>query len=222
MKKYLFLLVLFSLISLEMQAQVKVFEGYVEFKSEFVGEGEEENLNMDMKYFIKGNRFRAELPSAEGTNILLSDGDKSYMLLPEIKKYLDLSGFETQANAEDNTIEDITKAKTGEMKDILGYKCEKYIFKESDNISEVWITKELGTFMFAATPMEKSIINNSIFKDGFFPLEIVIKEINGKETGKVYVTKIEKQQVNDSMFNIPADYTKMDMPSMDFNMNGEE
>ena len=76
--------------------------------------------------------------------------------------------------------------------------------------------------MFAATPMEKSIISNNIFKDGFFPLEIIIKELNGTEKGKVYATKIEKQKVGDSMFEIPSDYSKMDMPNMDFNQMGEE
>ena len=222
MKKYVNLFMFLFLVCITLHSQPKVFEGYVEFKSEFIGEGEDERINMDMKYFIKGNRFRAELPSQEGTSILLSDGDKSYMLLPDLKKYLDLSGFESAPNEEDNTVEDITKAKTGEVKEILGYKCEKYIFKESDNISEIWITNELGTFMFAATPMEKSIVNNNIFKDGFFPLEIIIKEINGRETGKVYATKIEKRKVDDNMFNIPSDYTKMDMPNMDFNTMGEE
>lgn len=222
MKKFYGIAVIILFLSTLVAAQPKSFEGYVEFKSEFSDDGTEGKLNMDMNYFIKGNRFRAELPSAEGTSILISDGNKSYMLLPDLKKYLDLSGFESKQSEGDNTVEDISKSKTGETKEILGYKCEKYVFKESDSISEVWITKELGTFMFAATPMEKSIISNNIFKDGFFPLEIIIKELNGTETGKVYATKIEKQKVGDSMFEIPSDYSKMDMPNMDFNQMGEE
>lgn len=222
MKKIIiYILVLFA-FNLILDAQTKEFEGYVEFKGEFYGEGEEEHLKMDMKYFIKGNHFRAELPSQEGMSILISDGKTSYMLIPDIKKYLDLSGFESEVNKEDNTEENIAKSKTGETKEILGHKCEKYVFKETDDISEVWITKELGTFMFAATPMEKSIVNNNIFKDGFFPLEIVIKEANGKETGKVYATKIEKRKIEDKMFEIPSDYTRMDMPNINFNETEEE
>ena len=87
MKRYFIYFIILFVFSVVIKAQTKEFEGYVEFKSEFVGEGENEQINMDMKYYIKGNNFRAELPAAEGTSILISDGKKTYMLMPEMKKY---------------------------------------------------------------------------------------------------------------------------------------
>ncbi len=220
-KKLLVVLLLIVGVNL-IKSQTKEFEGNVVFKGEFYDESVGENVTMNMNYFIKGNKFKAEIGTEEGNNILISDGSKTYMIIPQLKQYMDLTEFENEVEDEgDSTEEDLNKAKTGETKEILGYKCEKYIFKEGEEVTEVWVTKELGSFMFTATPAEKALVSNKHFKDGFFPLEIVIKDKNGKISGKVYATKLEKMKINDNEFTLPKEYTKMQIPNMEFNTEEE-
>lgn len=226
MKKGLLYFVLFSLISLsQIISQPKSFEGYVQFVSEFTDEESEQVINIDMDYYIKNDKFRVEIKAQEGSTVMLINKDHSYMLMPQANMYMELpSEIESkEEKKEDQNKDELAKARTGQKKSILGYDCELYVFNEEDSILEIWATNELGFFMFAATPMEQSQISNKYFTDGFFPLQIIIKDKIGKGKGKVEVIKIEKQSVADSMFEIPTGYNKMTMPSYEMpGMTGDE
>ena len=45
-------------------------------------------------------------------------------------------------------------------------------------------------------------------KEGGFPLRVTLAD----GSIPIEVTKIEKKRVNDTLFRIPADFSKMDMP----------
>ncbi len=224
MKKGLLYFVLFSLLCFsQIISQPKSFEGYVKFISEFADEESEQLLKIDMDYYIKKDKFRVEIKGGEGTSVMLINKDRSVMLMPQANMYMEFPNEidEPLGNKEDEN--EFAAARTGQKKTILGYECELYIFKEEESILEIWATDELGFFMFAANPMEQSQISNKYFVDGFFPLQIIIKDKIGTGNGKVEVVKIEKQSVADSMFEIPAGYSKMTMPSYEMpGMTGDE
>lgn len=227
MKNGLYCFVLFSLLSsYQIFSQPKSFEGYAQFISEFTDEESEQVIKIDMDYYIKNDKFRVEIKSAEGTSVMLINKDHSYMLMPQANMYMEFPNAVAEPNEQNGEKEDkneLAAAKTGQKKNILGYECELYVFHEEDSDLEIWATDELGFFMFAASPMEQSQISNKYFSDGFFPLQILIKDKVGTGTGKVEVLKIEKQSVADNMFEIPAGYSKMTMPSYEMpGMTGDE
>lgn len=222
MVKKILLLALILFVANGIKSQTKEFEGNIIFKGEFYDDSSDENITLTMNYLIKGKKFKAEIGTAEGNNILISDGVKTYMIIPQLKQYMDLTEFDdTEEIEETATEEELNQAKTGETKEILGFKCEKYSFKDDEDVTEVWVSKELGSFMFVATPAEKAIINNKHFKDGFFPLEINIIDKDGNVNGKVYAVKIEKKKVDDDEFVLPKDYTKMEIPYTEFETEEE-
>ncbi len=198
------------------KAQTNTFEGMVKYDAKFVDEQAEASLNMTMDYYIKNNKFRVEINSPEGQTVMLIDKDKSVMLMPQNNMYMEFGQPDPEDIKAPDAKDDITKAKTGQKKEILGFMCEQYILKENDETIELWATKELGLFMFAASPMEKSKIDNKYFEGGFFPLIINMKGVSGNETGSLIAVKVEKKTIDNSMFEIPSGYTKFSMPNMQF------
>ena len=203
-------------------AQTKTFEGIVKYDAKFADEESETNLTLTMDYFIKDNKFRVEFNSPEGQAIMLINKDKTVMLIPQNNMYMEFSNTDENDTEDTKTNDEFTKSKTGATKEILGFNCEQYIFKEDDGTMELWFTKDLGFFMFAANPMEKSKIDNKYFADGFFPLIIKMKDPNGIENGSLDAVKVEKKKLADSMFEIPAGYTKFTMPEMQFPTGNED
>ncbi|MFH0734283.1 MAG: DUF4412 domain-containing protein [bacterium] len=204
------------------KAQTKTFEGIVKYDAKFVDEEAETNLTLTMDYYIKNNKFRVEFNSPEGQAIMLINKDKTVMLIPQNNMFMEFSNTEENETGEPNLKDDFTKAKTGETKEILGYMCAQYIFKEDDGTMELWFTKDLGYFIFAANPMEKAKIDDKYFEDGFFPLVIKMKDPSGTENGSLEAVKIEKKMLADEMFEIPAGYTKFTVPEMQFPTGNED
>jgi hypothetical protein len=99
----------------------------------------------------------------------------------------------------------------------MGYAAEKWIIKSENNVTEAWVTDELGSFMFPENPMDKknNIGDWANAKEliGKFPLQMIVKE-EGGETTTLNVTDIKKGDVTDDMFTVPDGYMKMDMPMM--------
>ena len=120
---------------------------------------------------------------------------------------------DTEMNTESTgKMNDDTKfIKTGETKEILGNTAEKWTYSDGENKGEAWMTNEIGGFNLFDNPMQKNKPEwqKDIETAGYFPLEVYE---NGK---KVYeVTNIDKKTLDESMFQAPAGYQKMDMPMM--------
>jgi hypothetical protein len=118
---------------------------------------------------------------------------------------------------------------TGKTEKILGYTCKQIVVKDSKNITEIWVAEDLdlkfaglgnqgggGGGMFGkrgnadtAAKWEKALKGK-----GGFPLRVVTRDLANKETFKMEATKVEKGGVTDADFAPPADFQKMEMPSM--------
>jgi hypothetical protein len=143
--------------------------------------------------------------------ITLMIEQKMYMVikLPEAKKV-----EQAAAQAQPEFV------RTGETETILGYRCEKIIIKTKDNTTEAWCAEGLGTFMNAGNrgPMGGSAPTSSweaaLAEHGSFPLRSVTRNKSGKEVVRMEAVSIEQQSLAASLFVVPADFKKFEMPSI--------
>ena len=171
---------------------------------------------MPMTYMLKGDNARMEFEGRPGmTAVMLMNGkeNKSYMLMTQMKAYMELPSGEKQGDSAKPQLK-----KTGKTQKLLGYNCEQFIVKSADQESEIWVTKELGKFvMFRMGGMRQEQSSRDSWQESFagsnwFPLLASTKK-GEKELGKFEVTKIEKKQLEASLFTIPEGYQKFD-PAM--------
>ncbi len=212
-----FLLLLLSVSSLNF---AQSFEGKIKFKMTH----NDDEFTMD--YFIKGDNLRMEFGN-NNEAIFIKNSDKSIVLMPEQKMYMDLDnsifskiqnmmGKNKEVKKEEKDF-DINKYRTGKTKTILGYECSQWIFKdeEEDNEVEAWVTEELGNFMLMKSPMGGGFSpgwSSSLKNNGFFPILVITRDENGNETSRFEATEINKQSLQSSLFNPPADFEEMKMP----------
>lgn len=184
------------------------FEGKVTFNIFDKGESHA------MQYYVKGSklRFDANEQGREG-QIIMDPTSKQFMIImPQQKMYLvmpipDMKGKTTDSQGMDDKSDFV---KTGETKDILGYTAEKWTYKDGDDQGEAWMTKDIGGFQLFDNPMQQNQPQwqKDLKAEGYFPLLVYDKG------DKVFeVTNIEKKSLDASMFEPPADFKKMDMPT---------
>ena len=186
---------------------------------------------MSMDYFLKNKNIRMEMGKEAKEAIFIYSNGKSMILMPEQKMYMDLDNSmfakmkemmhkNNDENKDDKDF-DINKYKTGKTKTILGYECEQWIFNDTEDGEqdqvEAWVTDELGNFMFMENPMGSGFSPGweSSFKNkGFFPLLVITKDSEGKETSRFEATEVDKKSLSDDLFQVPSDYSEMKMPGM--------
>ncbi len=185
------------------------FEGKVTFN--VFNDGESHT----MQYYVKGSKLRFDAnENGQSGQIVMDPSTKQLMIImPERKMYMVMPFPEVKDNNTDSDSKD-KKAdfvKTGETKDILGYTAEKWTYKDGENQGEAWMTKDIGGFQLFDNPMQQNQPQwqKDLQAEGYFPLLVY-------ENGdKVFeVTNIDKQPVDASMFEPPAGFQKMDMPTM--------
>ncbi len=196
------------------------FEGKVEFKMTSGGR------TQDMRYAIKGDQIRIEMPEQKGMGGMIMDTSKKEMmiLMDDQKMYMVMAMPDLAEPAPGKREEMPTLEKTGETEQILGYKAEKFISSYQDTKTELWLAEGIGTFAAFSNqnPMggrgggmqmpqgwAKALAGKSLF-----PLRVVGRDKNGKETFKMEATSLDRQALPDGMFNPPADYQRMDMGNM--------
>ena len=185
------------------------FEGNVTFNAYDNGESH------TIDYFVKGSkiRFDANEKGQQG-QIVMDPAAKQFMIImPQQKMYMVMQIPDTDMNSGNSEESDIASkfVKTGETKEILGYTAEKWTYQDGDTQGEAWMTNEIGGFQLFDNPMQedKPQWQKDIEDAGYFPLEVY------ENGNKVFeVTNIEKKSLDESMFEAPAGYQKMDMPMM--------
>jgi len=207
------------------------FEGKVAMRMTSPGDAPQ-----TMNFSIAKNFSRIDVQPAPGRSAaIIFDPARQEMtvLMPEQKMYMVQSlakPMESAANAvagRDGSVE-----QSSEHEKILGYDCTKWISKSNGTTAEIWLTDQIGTFMglgaganpmggfggggrsrggpppgAGAQPWEAALKG----KD-FFPLRVVSKNGEGRETFRMEATAIEKQPLPASLFKAPADY--QDLSSM--------
>lgn len=185
------------------------FEGKVTFNAY------DDGTAHTVDYYVKGSKMRIDAnENGRQGQVIMDQTAKQFMvIMPQQKMYMvmQIPDTKTESDNSQESKDDKGFTKTGETKDILGYTAEKLTYKDGDVEGEVWMTKEIGGIQLFDNPMQqdKPQWQKDIEEEGYFPL--LVYE-NGEKVFEV--TNIEKKSLDDSMFEAPAGYQKMDMPAM--------
>jgi len=190
------------------------FQGKVTFEVSDIGQ------NLQISYFVKGNKFLIQPADGEGAGqgSMIYDGDKKVMIIimNEQKMYMEMPIDPMDEISKDESIEPDYFVKTGNSQDVLGYSCDEFEFKDEDKKGTALMTKELGSFLFMDDPKGggNSQWQKEIMSEGYFPL--LVKEENSPGELETVFKVIELQLMNldDKMFSAPSGFTKFDMPNM--------
>lgn len=186
------------------------FEGVVDYH---ITSGDHK---MDMEYLMKGHklRFNGNATTHNGAGILDSDKKTITILMPEQKMYMvqNVTDYKKLASQANGKFTD-----TGNSETILGYKCEEYLYKSKSGLAHIWLASKLGYFggMLQGQSGGMDAWVKMAQDKGLFPLKTVNTDNNGKEKFTMTATKVSKEPVDDSNFQVPSDYKEMQMPKMD-------
>lgn len=215
------------------------FEGVIEMK---LGAPDRQQP-IAMTFFLKGERTRMEtnlgdVPGAQAVMLLdMSEGEMT-TLIPQQKMYMTVNIEEMRKAAEqmgatDKENEEPKFAKltaTGKTETIAGYQCEHWLMGDNQEI-DMCVAKGLGYFGMGGKLGGFGSMKNLVFSPkmlaaaaahpewvkflsgGAFPLKITVNE-GGKVAMSMEATKIERKQLDDALFSVPADYKKLSVPAM--------
>jgi len=197
-----------GLLSTALSAQS--FEGIIEF-TKTTGP-----VVTTYKYYVKGDRIRIEEISArnEVQGIMLVDTrDKTVSAIsPERKLYMDVPNMRLPKDVE------TTVQKTAEMKDLAGYKCEKWIVKSGpeDRLITYWVAADAFDFFVPLLQTLNRKDEQAVFfleiKDnkGVFPMLGVEQKNDGAEVSRLEVSRVTKGPQKPTLFEIPAGFNKFE------------
>ena len=197
-------------LGLSTGAWAQAFEGIIEF-TKTTGP-----VITVYKYYVKGDHVRIEEISARGEvqGIMLVDmRDKSVTALsPERKLYMDVPNMRLPKDV-DTKVE-----KTGDMKEIAGYKCEKWVVKSGveDRVITYWVAADEFNFFVPMLETLNRKDEQAVFfleipeAKGVFPLLGVEQKMDGAEVSRLEVSKITKGVQKPTLFEIPAGFNKFE------------
>ena len=204
----LFTLVLGATVAYAANAQA--FEGTIEF-TKTTGP-----VVTNYKYYVKGDHVRIEVINSRGEvqGIMLVDTkDRTvYALSPERKLYMDVPNMRLPKDVKTEV------KKAGEMKDIAGYKCEKWVVKSAteDRTITYWVAADEFTFFVPLLETLNRKDEQAVFfleidgAAGVFPMLGVEQKLDGSEVSKLEVTKVTKGVQKATLSEVPGDYNKFE------------
>jgi hypothetical protein len=211
------------------------FEGEITSKT-FIGD-----QTMETRYAIKGERNRIEANFPQGgaqaglmqTSVTLMDlsSRSTTMLFPKTKTYMtmnwgDMAEDITKGAAKDSPIDFPKVTSTGKTETVAGLPCEHWLIGDK---TDVCMAKGLGYFGGGGSGGILDKLKNLTLRDkikaqldanpefskfvegGAFPLKMANIE-NGQPKTIMEVTAVERKSLDDSLFTVPADYKKTEIP----------
>jgi hypothetical protein len=163
----------------------------------------------------KADKLRFDTTTMDGkTASALYDPqtNKVTALLDTQKAYMDMD-FSSPSAAPNVEAENAKIDKTGKKEKIAGVECEVWIAKDpSGKRSEVCIAEGLAFFDLEGLRHGAGPWNKELKDKKMFPLRSVDYDAGGKEITRSEVTKIEPKKLDDALFQVPKDYTKLAAP----------
>ena len=196
------------------------FEGVIEF-TKTTGP-----VVTNYKYYVKGERIRIEEISARGEvqgimlverstrfGMLIKLDDKTVTAIsPERKLYMDVPNMRLPKDVETSV------QKTSEMKDMAGYKCEKWLVKsgKEDRVLTYWVAADEFNFFVPLLETLNRKDEQAVFflqiKDnkGVFPMLGIEQKNDGAEVSRLEVKQVSKGAQKATLFEIPAGFNKFE------------
>lgn len=168
----------------------------------------------DLEYMARGGKMRLNVKSPMGTLAIIAvpTEKKLYTLLEAQAMYMEqpLTTDLGKGAATPNTPAPVI-TRTGKKETIAGYECEHVLIAAGQGSTDVCMARGLGPFLAAGATLGAAALpawQRALADDGGFPLKVS----RGDGTTQLEVTKIEKRTLPASLFAVPDNYTKMDMP----------
>jgi hypothetical protein len=166
-------------------------------------------------YYFKGDHLRFESKPEKGpmtTGLLDAKTGGMTLLMVEQKMYMTIGAPKTHGSA------DATFEATGRTEVIAGYSCAEYLIHEKKNIIEVWGTTDLGKMPNLAEAFanrgKRSAWETYAAEKGIFALRVITKDLKGKERSRLECSAVEAKSLQDDLFVVPADFTKLELPGL--------
>lgn len=191
-------------------AQAQSFEGTIEF-TKTTGP-----VVTNYKYFVKGDHVRIEELSSRGNvqGIMLVDTRDNTVtaLSPDRKLYMDVPNMRLPKEFKADV------RKTGEMKDMAGYKCEKWVVKSptEDRLLTYWVAQDAFDFFIPMLRTLNRKDEQALFflkidgAKGVFPMLGVEQKIDGSEVSRLEVTKVVRGEQKPAQFEVPPGFSKFE------------
>ncbi len=204
---------------LAVPAQAQSFEGVVNYTITS-GKGQ----TMDMTYMMKGDKIRQVMHTQGQEVAMLMDlgSHTMTMVMPSQQAYMtmDMNHMAQMAPGMQHQSSEPPKiTATGKTETVAGHKCEHYLVGEEQNV-DICVAKGMGYYMsgngvrghgMGDMPSGANLDAwKKVFKDGFFPLKMEMKDQNGMT---MEATSIESKSLPDSLFAPPSGYRQMQMPA---------
>jgi len=166
--------------------------------------------------YISGPKLRVESVTMGMESVALQrlDLGKSYNLIPAQKLYMEMSIPKPtpQPAGQEPTV---TVTKTGETKKIGKYTCTRYDITVGAETLKFWITEEvdlggeMAEYWKVTSQSQPPKMAQEMSTVKGFPICMEMPSPQGPIVATV--TTVKKQDIPDSMFEVPADYQKMSM-----------
>ena len=194
LKKLISRLMLFGVSFFIIGLGIAVSGNAAEFSADMIQKSPMGNTNG--KVFVKGENLRQEMNMGGQNQIMIFQKEKGvvWILMPGQRMYMEMAAGGEQSMAPP-TLEEMEKMGDkkylGEEK-VNGYKCKKFSYTSNDpsvGTTTMWISKKLN-----------------------FPIKTEMEGSSGPMS--MEYKNIQEKKLPESLFEIPAGYQKMSMPSM--------
>jgi len=190
----------------------QAFEGTIEFKKASTTD------TTNYVYYVKGNQVKideigAKSRKVEGSFLVDMDAKTMKSLNIERKLYMD------QPTPAAPTIKGTCTVKKGQnVKNLQGYKCVEYVVTNVEEATTITYYIADGKFTFfekLLRQLNRKDKSSTYFLQipdmkNSFPMLSIQTDLQGKETGRLEVTKITKKEIDPSTFDLPKGYNKFE------------
>ena len=181
---------------------------------------------------IKGEHARIDM-NPKSSMIVDAKSGEVITLIPQQKAVLRLSPEKTRNLADkvrtilkdtDTSLEIATPKPTGNKEKINGYEAEEYVAETPKYRASYWVAKSYPDYQSILRQLK--LLQNKVFVTvrkplpEFYdfpglPIRTKIK-FQGQEEATTTITSVSQAPIPDSEFGVPADYSEIKLPELDF------
>jgi Domain of unknown function (DUF4412) len=188
----------------------QTFEGTIEF-TKTTGP-----VVTSYRYYVKGDDVRIEEINgqAEVQGVMLVDTRARTVtaLSPDRKLFMDVPNMRLPKDV------DTEVKKTEEVKDIAGYKCQRWVVRSTKEDRQVsyWVANDGFHFFVPLLETLNRKDEQAVFflelpgADGVFPMSGLEQKLDGSEVSRLEVKKVTRAVQRETLFEVPPGYSRFE------------
>ena len=204
------------------------FEGQVDMKMTHKGSDKSNSI----QYLVKGSKLRMQMEGAESkykVGSIMDMKKHQVITIMDDKKMYMVTDIHPEKFTGPKKDHHFSIKKTGHSEIILGYSCQEWDYSSDDSSGKMWFAKGIGNWWGNAMasqsdklPSDQKAMVKTMLSEKLFPMKYQFNDKAGNPTAMMEVTNIEKKSLSSSLFEVPAGYKKMDMPSFGGDGSGKK